>query len=160
MIFITVGSLFPFDRLVRAMDEWGSMRPEEELVAQIGRGTYAPQNMRWSRILERGEYEATVAGARLVVAHAGVGTVVTAARFGRPVVVLPRLRRYAEHTSDHQVETAGWLKAKPGVYVAAHEGEIPARVEAALAMPELGCTVLPPHAPADFTDRLRRFMLG
>lgn len=160
MIFVTVGSVFPFDRLVRAMDEWAAARPGEELVAQIGRGDYEPRHMRWSRLFPREEYEATVARARLVVAHAGVGTVVTASRFGRPVVVLPRLRRHGEHTSDHQVETAGWLAAKPGIYVAGGEREIPARIEAALALPPGGIQALPPYAPPAFTDRLRRFILG
>jgi UDP-N-acetylglucosamine transferase subunit ALG13 len=158
VIFVTVGSLFPFDRLVRAMDDWGAGR-DEELVAQIGDGAYAPRHMRWTRRLERGEFEATVARARLVVAHAGVGTVVTAARFGRPAVVLPRRRRYAEHTSDHQVETAGWLAAKPGVYVAAAEHEIPARIEAALALPPDRLATIPPHAPPELIARLRRFIL-
>ena len=59
-----------------------------------------------------------IAGARLVVAHAGVGSVVSAGEQGKPIVVLPRRAALGEHTSDHQVETIGWLRGKPGVHVA------------------------------------------
>jgi len=128
VIFVTVGSMFPFDRLVRAMDAWAAAHPEEEVLAQIGDGGFEPSHMRWQSLLDRGTFDDTVRRARLVVAHAGVGSVVTARTLGRPVVVLPRRRQLGEHTSDHQVETVGWLRGRPGIHVADGEGDLAARI--------------------------------
>jgi len=81
LIFVTIGSMFPFDRLIRAMDDWAAMTAAGssagaapvELVAQIGEGSYRPRHMRWVKSLERADYARAVAGAELVVAHAGMG---------------------------------------------------------------------------------------
>ena len=80
--------------------------------------------MAWVRKLDRPAYGAAIRRARLVVAHAGVGSIVTAGENGRPIVVLPRRARLGEHTSDHQVETVGWLRDKPWVHVADDEAEL------------------------------------
>ncbi|MBA3324951.1 MAG: glucuronosyltransferase [Rhodobacteraceae bacterium] len=128
--------MLPFDRLIRRMDEWAAEADGEEIVAQIGNGAFAPRHMRWMRRLERTAFDDTVRRARLVVAHAGVGSIMTARSFGRPIVVLPRRRRLGEHTSDHQLETAAWMHERPGIYVAETEVELGARIAQALAAPE------------------------
>ena len=113
MIFVTIGSMFPFDRMIRAMDAWaGSEGAGEEILAQIGAGAYEPAHMAWVRKLDRPAYADAIRRSRLVVAHAGVGSIVTAGEIGRPIVVLPRRAHLGEHTSDHQVETVGWLRGE------------------------------------------------
>jgi UDP-N-acetylglucosamine transferase subunit ALG13 len=156
MIFVTVGSMFPFDRMIRAMDAWAAGQGEE-ILAQIGAGRFEPRHMPWVRRLERPDYAAAIARARLVVAHAGVGSVVSAGEQGKPIVVLPRRAALGEHTSDHQVETVGWLRGKPGVQVAESEADLPARIAAALAAAAAGERIAPTADPA-FLARLRRFI--
>ena len=114
MIFVTVGGELPFERLVRAMDAWAAAHPGEEVLAQIGGGAYLPAHMRWQRSLGREAYAAAVAGAELVVAHAGIGSVVTAGEHGKPIVLLPRRARFGEHRNDHQRDTAARLGGRPG----------------------------------------------
>jgi UDP-N-acetylglucosamine transferase subunit ALG13 len=157
VIFVTVGSMFPFDRLVRAMDAWAAAHPGEEVLAQIGDGDFLPSHMRWLRRLDRGEFDDTVRRARLVVAHAGVGSVVTARTIGRPVVVLPRRRQLGEHTSDHQVETVGWLRGRPGIHVADREEDLAARIAEATAA-RAGAALRQTADPAFLRD-LRGFVL-
>jgi UDP-N-acetylglucosamine transferase subunit ALG13 len=161
VIFVTIGSMFPFDRLVRAADAWAAARPDpqEEIFAQIGGGAYRPAHMAFVDRLERGEYEAAVARARLVVAHAGVGSVVTAGQHGKPVVVMPRRHHLGEHTSDHQMETVGWLRGKPGVHVAETEEELPARIAEALAQDDAPGARISGAADPAFIARLRAFIL-
>jgi UDP-N-acetylglucosamine transferase subunit ALG13 len=157
LIFVTVGTMWPFDRLVRAMDLWAEARPGAVLLAQIGAGGYEPRHMRWVRRLERADYAAAMAGARLVVAHAGIGSVISAGEHGRPVVVLPRRAAEGEHSNDHQVETADWLLGKPGVHVAAETADLArciAAAEAGGALPPASRT-----APPELLDRLRAFVL-
>jgi UDP-N-acetylglucosamine transferase subunit ALG13 len=148
--------MFPFDRMIRAMDAWAAGR-DEEILAQIGAGSFEPRHMAWVRRLERPDYAAAVARARLVVAHAGVGSVVSAGEQGKPIVVLPRRAALREHTSDHQVETVGWLRGKPGVQVAESEADLPARIAAALAAAAAGERIAATADPA-FIARLRRFI--
>jgi UDP-N-acetylglucosamine transferase subunit ALG13 len=157
VIFVTVGTMWPFDRLVRAMDGWAAARPGEELFAQIGAGAYEPRHMRWVRRLERADYAAAMAGARLVVAHAGIGSVISAGEHGRPVVVLPRRAAEGEHSNDHQVETAHWLTGKPGVHVAAGTAELAACIAAAETVG--AAARVAPTAPPEFLERLRAFVL-
>jgi UDP-N-acetylglucosamine transferase subunit ALG13 len=154
VIFVTIGSMFPFDRMIRAMDAWAAAQ-EEEILAQIGAGAFEPRHMGWVRRLERPDYAAAIARARLVVAHAGVGSVVAAGEQGKPVVVLPRRADLGEHTSDHQVETASWLRGKPGVRVAESEADLPACITAAEARGER----LAATADPAFIARLHRFIV-
>jgi UDP-N-acetylglucosamine transferase subunit ALG13 len=161
VIFVTIGSMFPFDRMIRAMDLWaeaaGGGRQGEEILAQIGAGRFEPRNMAWVRKLDRPAYAATVARARIVVAHAGVGSVVAAGEQGKPIVVLPRRAALGEHTSDHQVETVGWLRGKPGIHVAATEAELSACIAAAAAEAAAGARVALTADPA-LIARLRAFI--
>ena len=89
--------------------------------------------MPWVRRLDQAAFARTVAGARLIVAHAGMGSVITADQFGKPIVMLPRLQERGEHTTDHQVATANWLRAKPGIYVADRDEDLGPRIAEALA---------------------------
>lgn len=158
MIFVTVGSMFPFDRLIAAMDAWAAGRSQSrgEILAQIGAGSLEPCHMRWVRRLERAEFARTVAEAELVVAHAGMGSVITAGEYGKPIVLLPRRAAAGEHTNDHQIDTAGWLRRRPGIYVADAEQDLGSRIAEALTRGTAGGS-LGAYAPADFLARLRSF---
>jgi UDP-N-acetylglucosamine transferase subunit ALG13 len=156
VIFVTVGTELPFDRLVRAMDAWAAASGEEVL-AQIGAGRYQPAHLRWVRRLDRSDYAAAIAGAELVVAHAGVGSVVAAGEHAKPVVLLPRRARFGEQRNDHQLDTVAWLGGRPGVHVAADEAALPATIAAARAA---HIRAVPSAAPPDFLGRLRSFVLG
>ena len=160
MILLTIGTMLPFDRLVRAIDRWAGEHAEEEVVAQIGeRGVYEPKNMRWIRLAAPDAFAALVDQSRLLVAHAGTGSFLLAAERARPIVLFPRRAAFNEHTSDHQLQTARWLCQKPGVYVAMTEEELPTVIATALARPEIVVEPVPPHAPAPFLSRIREALL-
>ena len=57
MIFVTVGSMFPFERMIRAMDDWTSQHPEQQVFAQIGGGKYEPKYMGWQRMIAPDDYK-------------------------------------------------------------------------------------------------------
>jgi UDP-N-acetylglucosamine transferase subunit ALG13 len=151
--------MFPFDRLIRAMDDWAAANPGHEMLAQIGAGGFLPARMPWVRRLERADYVAAVARAELVVAHAGMGTVITAAEHGKPVVLLPRRGPLGEHNNDHQADTAVWLRTRPGIRVADTEADLAPCIAAALAGGG-GAGAIGPSAPGEFLARLRAFVQG
>lgn len=161
MILVTIGTMVPFDRLVRAADRWAADHPEEEVVAQIGdQGVYEPRHMRWMRMVGPQEFAELVDQSRLLIAHAGTGSFFLAAERAKPVVLFPRRASFKEHTTDHQVHTARWLREKPGVYVAMTEEELPTAIAAALSRSEVVVDAVPPHAPASFLARIREALLA
>jgi len=111
----------PFDRLVKAADEWCAANPGAEVFAQIGAGEYLPRNMKWVRSLDPAEFRARCAETTLLVSHAGMGTVITASEMERPLIVMPRRADLMEVTSDHQLATATWLRGKSWIRVADNE---------------------------------------
>ena len=159
MIFVTVGSALPFDRLVRAMGVWAAAHPETELFAQIGRGEYEPQHMGFDRMVSPSEFKALNERAEIIVAHAGMGSVITASELGKPIVLLARHASLREHTTDHQIHTATWLKSRPGIFVADGEAHIDRQIAAGLTAAR-AADPLPSTAPAAFTDRLRAALLA
>lgn len=155
MIFVTIGSAFPFDRLIRAMDNWAAETGRgAECFAQIGKGSYRPSHMDWCESLPEAEFAAAVQRASLIVSHAGMGSVITAMRFATPIVILPRRFDTGEHTTDHQMATARWLEGKEGVFVAWEEGKLDVGIAEAEKWNGDGAT-LPAYAPETLTGRLR-----
>jgi UDP-N-acetylglucosamine transferase subunit ALG13 len=160
VIFVTIGTMWPFDRLIRAMDAVAEADPQVDVLAQIGRGGFEPRHMRWVRVLDRSAYAAAITEADVVVAHAGVGSVVTAGEQGKPIVVLPRRAAWGEHTTDHQMETAAWLRGRPGVFVAGEAEDLASCIVAARAQSGTGGVApMPKAAPPEFLGRLRGFIL-
>ncbi|UAB78229.1 glucuronosyltransferase [Erythrobacter sp. SCSIO 43205] len=133
MILVTVGMQLGFDRLIEAMDR---LAPSlgQEVIAQVGRGEYTPQNMEARISIAPAEFEQLVARCQLIVAHAGIGTVLTAQRFDKPIVLVPRQFEYSEHRNDHQIATARHLEGRPGVLIAMEEGELEAKIAQGLAI--------------------------
>lgn len=136
MIFLTVGSQMPFDRLVRAVDDWASAHPEVDVLAQIGETDFVPKAMRWVNVMAPEIYLEHVDACDFLIGHAGMGTVITAAERGKPLLVMPRRGHLRETRNDHQVATARWLAERPGLIVAMDEDEISTRLAAMLAQGE------------------------
>lgn len=44
--------------------------------------------------------------ARMVIAHAGMGTILSALKQDKPIIIVPRLASLKEHRNDHQIATA------------------------------------------------------
>ncbi|MEO7381150.1 MAG: glycosyltransferase, partial [Paracoccaceae bacterium] len=107
------------------MDDWAAQTQRSDVLAQIGDGAYEPRHMQFIRRLSQAEFATTVERAELTVAHAGMGTVITAGRMGRPLVLLPRIQDRGEHTTDHQIATANWLRDRPGIYIADTDADLP-----------------------------------
>jgi UDP-N-acetylglucosamine transferase subunit ALG13 len=101
MILVTVGTNEArFDRLLRTVQD---LDLEEELVVQYGSCSVRPSPATLHQELAYQDLVDLVRGARAVVAHAGVGIVLTALANGKRPIVLPRLKRFGEAVDDHQL---------------------------------------------------------
>jgi UDP-N-acetylglucosamine transferase subunit ALG13 len=128
VIFVTVGHQMPFDRLIRAMDDWAVSVARSDVFAQIGKSDYQPKAIRVTPFLSPGEFEHHMDEASAVVAHAGTGTIIAALQRGKPLLVLPRLSKFGETRNDHQIPTARHFADGGYVLAANDESELPQRM--------------------------------
>jgi len=135
LILVTVGTQLPFDRLIRIVDALAA-QSEEPFVAQIGDGEYIPLHMEWHRFIEPVPFDRLLADTRLIISHAGIGTVLNARKVGKPVILFPRQAELGEHRNDHQRATIGSLEGRRGVYIAQDAEGIAAWLRQDLARPE------------------------
>jgi len=83
-------------------------RGGEEVLIQHGATAPRPElpNTSWAEFMSFDELVEAMRGARGVVCHAGVGTIVTAIRAGHVPVVIPRRPELGEHVDNHQMDIA------------------------------------------------------
>ncbi len=114
MIFVVLGTQkFQLNRLLQKLDDYVEQGLiTDEIYAQIGNSTYKPQNYSYKEFLDKKEFDETIGKADVVIAHSGVGTIITAIHANKPVVVFPRLAKYKEHVDDHQLEIAKAFEMK------------------------------------------------
>lgn len=120
MILVTVGMHFQgFDRLIKRMDELAKGM-DEDVIMQIGCTAYEPQNAEYFRFTSTARMKELTRQADLVVSHAAAGAIITGLKCGAPLIVVPRLKRFAEHADDHQVQLAEVL-SREGRVRAVHD---------------------------------------
>lgn len=129
MIFVTVGSAYPFDRLVRACDEIAAGDHGRDWLAQIHSGTYEPTHMRFERFMSKERFDAAIAEAEMIVGHAGIGTISSALALGKPLLVVPRRKAHGESVNDHQVPCAEHFRAGGHLLVADQADQLGAAFE-------------------------------
>lgn len=120
LIFVAVGTQLPFDRLVHAVDAWAHERGRDDVFAQVGPTKAPPRWIRSVAFMPPREFEEAVKASTCIVAHAGMGTILSALMYGKLVVVMPRLARLREQRNDHQLATTRRL-AERGLVHAAHD---------------------------------------
>ena len=96
----------------------------EEVVAQVNHSNYQPQHIRTVDFLPPDEFEKKFNEARLIVSHAGMGTILSALQQEKPIIVFPRIAALGEHRNEHQLATADKMRERGWVYVATEEAEL------------------------------------
>ncbi len=121
MIFVTVGTQLPFDRMIRTIDAWAAENKRTDVFAQIGPAIYRPKQIQFSEFLPSNECRKKIEQASVVIAHAGMGSIITALELGKPIIVMPRLCELGEHRNEHQVSTAKKFLEQGIIHVAMDE---------------------------------------
>ena len=133
-VLVAVGTQLAFDRLVDEMDRLAPALGVP-VIAQAGPGRGGWKNLEWAPSFPAAEFAALAAGARAIVGHAGIGTLLTARAHGRPAILLPRRAALGEHRNEHQLATARALEGRAGVLIAWEAEEIGPLLRAALDAP-------------------------
>ena len=114
MIFVSVGSQLPFNRMVKAVEAWATEYGcADNIFYQIGDGT-PPAKGEWVRQLAPDEFEKRCREAELIVSHAGTGVLMVASSLQRKILIFPRrFSEPGEVRNDHQMDTARrWVDNK------------------------------------------------
>ncbi|PSL21975.1 glycosyltransferase [Shimia abyssi] len=143
MIFATVGTQLPFDRLLTNLDSWAARNPNMHVFAQCGLSTAKVPHIKTTPTLSQSAFRHHFASASLIVAHAGMGTILTAAELGKPVILMPRRAALNEHRNDHQSDTAREMAKLSNVMIAEDEAALHAALNT--AMSQRLCTQSPKH---------------
>lgn len=156
MIFVTVGSQMPFDRLIKTIDLWAGQNGRTNIFAQIGPSNLEPLNIPWTRELKPIEFRGRMLEATSIVAHAGMGTILTALELGKPILVMPRRGDLQETRNDHQIATARRFEEQGRLAVAYDEDSLIVKLNE-LTQLKPG-KLISPQASPELLKRLRSFV--
>jgi UDP-N-acetylglucosamine transferase subunit ALG13 len=165
MIFLTLGTQIPFDRLVRAVDEWRGARGDRgpEVFGQLpdpGTDGYRPVNFPFVGHLKPSDYQARVEACSIIVAHAGMGSIITAMTHAKPIVLMPRRASLREHRNEHQLATVARFGDRPGIHVAMETGDLAPLLDRLVDQAAEAPAPISPFAEPRLTDTLRAAILG
>jgi UDP-N-acetylglucosamine transferase subunit ALG13 len=158
VIFVTVGTQLAFDRLVGVMDQWAGCNPSTKVFAQVGPTKLDIRHMEYQEFVTPDKANSLFIESALIVAHAGMGSILTALKYRKPILIVPRKAALGEHRNDHQMATAKWLSSRPGISVAWDENEVvgfldnPAGIQAGGEISE--------YASPELIERLKTFIAG
>jgi len=115
MIFVTVGMhTVGFDRLIRKMDEIAG-KIDEEVIIQIGTSSYKPRNAKFFNFLDEQKMKYYYERSRLIVSHAGAGTIIMALSAKKPIILVPRKKEFLECIDDQQLDLSEKLSQTEGI---------------------------------------------
>lgn len=100
LIFVTLGTQDKeFKRLLDAVEK---LEIKEKIIAQIGNTKFSSSKIEIHKFISSTEFEKYMKDARIVITHAGVGTIIHGLKIKKPMIVAAREAKYKEHVNDHQ----------------------------------------------------------
>ena len=144
MVFVTVGAILPFDRLIRMVSEVkarGEM--PEDVFMQTGVGGLAPEGISTAETLPFDEIQARLRDADIVICHGGTGSLITALRQGCRTIAVPRLLQHGEVYDDHQAEITGAFEKRGLIAVANTADELSEALHRVRTRPPVSATSEP-----------------
>lgn len=94
-----------FDRLLKAIDNQikkGNIK--DKVVVQAGSTKYKSNKMEIFDLIPKNKLEDLIKKADIIITHGGVGSIIESLENNKVVVAAARLKKYDEHTNDHQVQ--------------------------------------------------------
>jgi UDP-N-acetylglucosamine transferase subunit ALG13 len=156
VIFVSVGTQLTFDRMIKAVDEWAGLRGRKDVFAQVGPTNYTARHIEAVPFISPKDCMAKMRAADVIVAHAGMGSIIGALELGKPILIMPRRANLGEHRNDHQLATARRFAELGKVAVAMDEHELMQRLD---ALGELGVgDRISPFASERLINAVRAFI--
>ena len=107
MILVTLGTQDKkFYRLLDIIQkEIDSGLIKDEIIVQAGYSSdYKSNDMKIIDLIPIDEFDELVKKCDILITHGGVGSIITGLKYHKKVIAAPRLKKYKEHTNDHQIQ--------------------------------------------------------
>ena len=118
-LFVPLGTQkFPFNRLIEALNDLveRGLYKTEEIVMQSSLYEIEPKFTHYE-LIPAAQFDDLINKAELVITHSGVNSIISCMKRNKPLIIVPRLKKYGEHVDNHQVEIAELMKQKFDVVV-------------------------------------------
>ena len=119
-LFVPLGTQkFPFNRLVKALNglvESGAYTPQE-IVMQSMVYEEKPLFTHFD-VIPLETFNSYLDNAEVIITHSGVNSIISSMNRKKPLIIVPRMKKYGEHVDDHQIEIADLMEQKFNVLVA------------------------------------------
>ena len=134
MIFATVGTQLPFDRLLVGLDSWAALNPGVQVLAQCGESRRPVRHIETVAHLSQADFRARLQLRSWSWPMPAMGTILSASEMGKPIILMPRRAKFGEHRNEHQRDTAVEMARLSNVTVVEERRSVATRpLDAALA---------------------------
>lgn len=127
-ILVTVGTAqeYSFTRLYTIIEELckKGVIVRDNVIVQSLEYDGTANGIRSISNIPNNEFKDLIIQSDVIISHSGTGTVTTALKFNKKVIVFPRLSKYQEHGDDHQIELAQLFEKEGYVLVAYSEEQL------------------------------------
>jgi UDP-N-acetylglucosamine transferase subunit ALG13 len=121
MIFVTVGNhTANFNRLLTKVDQLVRDKVINDVFAQVGHSDYQPKFCKYKKFVGFLEFKEIIKQSEIVISHGGAGCIGSALFEKKVTIVVPRLKKFGEHTNDHQLQITRALE-RQGRVIAVYE---------------------------------------
>ena len=127
-VLVTTGtsSEFTFVRLLKIIDELCEEKVIEEnsIIVQAEEQGYRAKHFDMLYQIENKKFLQIMEEADLIISHAGTGTVTSALKMGKKIIVFPRMAEYGELIDNHQLDLCRIFEEKHYILVARNKDEL------------------------------------
>jgi len=105
MILVTLGTQDKkfyrlLDAIQKAIDD-GKIK--DKVIVQAGYSSdYKSDDMEIFNLVSISKFKKLISECDILITHGGVGSIITGLKHHKKVIAVPRLKKYKEHTNDHQ----------------------------------------------------------
>lgn len=106
MILVTLGTQDKsFKRLLEAIQKQiDNGKIKDKVVVQAGLTKFQSKDMEIFDFIPVSKFDDLINSCDILITHGGVGSIITGLKHNKKVIAAARLKKYKEHTNDHQLQ--------------------------------------------------------
>lgn len=106
MILVTLGTQDKsFIRLLEAIQKQIDLgKINDKVVVQAGYTKFKSKDMEIFELIPMEQFDELIKSCDILITHGGVGSIITGLKNNKKVIAAARLKKYNEHTNDHQLQ--------------------------------------------------------
>lgn len=106
LILVTLGTQDKkFSRLLEAVQKQIALgNIKDKVIVQAGCTSFQSKDMEVFDLIPMDRFAELIKECNLLITHGGVGSIIEGLKNSKVVIAAPRLKKYKEHTNDHQLQ--------------------------------------------------------